>query len=173
MQAGFFWKDPWRGECHTSFLLAALVIFIRQARYARGFPCCSRCTLFLHPGSRSHLFFLRPHEFVQRAGEYLVLLPIYLIVLFYASVRSMKSSSITSFPGARRDHGYALSATETVALEIIPLQYQEILQENPQPVYYGRVTEQLGMTAGTVGKASSITSFMRSMTGALQQDQPS
>jgi hypothetical protein len=72
--------------------------------------------------------------------EYLVLLPIYVILLFYASIRVMKfifDYIIPEAPGVIFD--MLSNASETVARKAFR-QYQEILKTNPQPVYYGRVT---------------------------------
>jgi hypothetical protein len=71
--------------------------------------------------------------------EYLVLLPIYLVALFYLSVRTMKfilDHIVPEGPGMVMD---VLShATEKIAQEAYG-EYSRILDANPQPVYYGRV----------------------------------
>src|SRR5690606_11816146 len=85
-------------------------------------------------------FFLTPHPFISLQLEYLVLLPIYLLVLFYLSIRTMKfifDHIIPEAPGVIM--GMLSNATETVARKAFE-QYAEILENHPQPVYYGRVT---------------------------------
>jgi hypothetical protein len=67
-------------------------------------------------------------------------LPIYLFVLFYFSVRTMKfifDHIIPQAPGVIMD--MFSRATETVARKSF-FQYAEILEKEPAPVYYGRVT---------------------------------
>ena len=96
--------------------------------------------------------------------EYLVLLPIYLVAFFYLSVRVMKfifDHIIPQAPGVIMD--MLSNATETVAQKAFRM-YQEILKEDSQPVYYGRVTSDR-MWKATTGKACNIISFTRSTTG--------
>jgi hypothetical protein len=72
--------------------------------------------------------------------EYLVLFPIYVIALFYASMRAMRfifDYIIPEAPGVIFD--MLSNASETVARKAFR-QYQKILATHPQPVYYGRVT---------------------------------
>jgi hypothetical protein len=84
-------------------------------------------------------FFLTPHKFISIQVEYLVLLPIYIFALFYISVRVMKFIFDYIIPGgAWRDHGYVFTCHRDHRQEIIH-QYAEILTNEPQPVYYGRV----------------------------------
>lgn len=122
-------------------LLAALVIFIQASPIrARFFPAALAALAFVALEAIPVWFFLRPHKFVSAQVEYLVLLPVYLIVLFYASIRAMKfifDYIIPEAPGVIFD--MLSNASETVARKAFR-QYQEILKANPQPVYYGRVT---------------------------------
>lgn len=122
-------------------LLAALVIFIQASPIrARFFLAALAALIFFALEVVPIWFFLRPHEFVSVEVEYLVLLPIYVILLFYISVRVMKfifDNIIPQAPGVIMD--MLSNATETVADKSFR-QYQEILRSHPEPVYYGRVT---------------------------------
>ena len=122
-------------------LLAALIIFIQASPIrARFFPAALAALVFFALEAIPIWFFLRPHSFVSRQVEYLVMLPIYVIALFYASIRAMKfifDYIIPEAPGVIMD--MMSNASETVARKAFRL-YQKILMTNPQPVYYGRVT---------------------------------
>ena len=122
-------------------LLAALIIFIQASPIrARFFPAALAALFFFALEAAPIWFFLRPHAFISVQVEYLVLLPIYLIALFYVSIRVMKfifDQVIPEAPGVIFD--MLSNATETVARKSF-LQYREILQKDSQPVYYGRVT---------------------------------
>ena len=123
-------------------LFAALIIFIQASPIrVRFFPAALAAFFFFALEAAPIWFFLRPHEFISVQVEYLVLLPLYIILLFYMSVRVMKfifDHIIPQAPGVVMD--MLSNATETVAHKSFA-QYQEILQNEPQPVYYGRVTE--------------------------------
>jgi hypothetical protein len=123
-------------------LLAALVIFVQASPIrARFFPAALAALLFFALEAAPIWFFLRPHEFISVQVEYLILLPIYVILLFYVSVRVMKlifDHVIPQAPGVIMD--MLSNATETVARKSFQ-QYRQILLKDPQPVYYGRVTE--------------------------------
>ncbi len=122
-------------------LLAALIIFIQASPIrARFFPAALFALVFFALEAMPIWFFLRPHTFVSVQVEYLILLPIYVLLLFFVSVRVMKfifDQIIPEAPGVIFD--MMSNATETVARKSF-LQYREILQKDPQPVYYGRVT---------------------------------
>ena len=69
----------------------------------------------------------------------MILLPLYLFVLFYLSVRTMKfifDYIIPQAPGVIID--MFSRATETVPRKAFR-QYAKILEKEPQPIYYGRV----------------------------------
>jgi len=121
-------------------LLAALIVFIQASPIrARIFPAVLAALFFIALESAPIWFFLRPHSFISVQIEYLVLLPIYLFALFYLSVRTMKfifDYIIPEAPGVVMD--MLSRATETVARKSFR-QYVEILEKEPQPVYYGRV----------------------------------
>jgi hypothetical protein len=123
-------------------LLAALIILIQASPIrARFFPAALAALFFFALEAIPIWFFLRPHRFVSTRVEYLVLLPIYLIALFYASIRAMKfifDYIIPEAPGVIMD--MLSNASETVARKAFR-EYQKILAEHPQPVYYGRVTK--------------------------------
>jgi hypothetical protein len=122
-------------------VLAALVIFIQASPIrARFFFAAFAALVFLALEVIPIWFFLRPHAFISMQMEYLVLLPVYVILLFYASIRVMKfifDYIIPEAPGVIFD--MLSNASETVAHKAFR-QYQEILKTDPGPVYYGRVT---------------------------------
>lgn len=134
--------DGWRGVEVAALLalIAAFMIFIQISPIRlRVFPAAFAALFFFVLGAAPILFFLTPHSFVSVQIEYLVLLPIYLFALFYLSVRTMKfifDSIIPQAPGVIMD--MLSRATETVARKAF-YQYAEILEKEPQPVYYGRV----------------------------------
>lgn len=139
--AGWFIAG-WRGIEIAALLalIAAFVIFIQASPIRlRFFPAALIALSFFVLGATPILFFLTPHSFISVQIEYLVLLPIYLLVLFYLSVRTMKfvfDHIIPQAPGVIMD--MLSRATETVARKSF-YQYAEILEKDPQPVYYGRV----------------------------------
>lgn len=122
-------------------LLAAFLIYIWASPIRlRFFPAALAALFFFALEAAPIWFFLRPHPFISLQLEYLVLLPIYLFVLFYLSVRVMKfifDNIIPQGPGVLMD--MLSRATETVARKSF-FQYAEILEREPTPVYYGRVT---------------------------------
>jgi len=88
-------------------------------------------------------FFIRPSEFISVQLEYFVLFPIYLIILFYASLRLMKfilERIIPEGPGLIMD--MLSQATEKIAREAY-FQYARILEKEPNPVYYGRILHEI------------------------------
>ncbi len=122
-------------------LLAALIIYFQASPIRlRFFPAALAALFFFALEAAPIWFFLKPHSFISVQLEYLVLLPIYLFVLFYLSVRTMKfifDHIIPQGPGVIMD--MLSRATETVARKSF-FQYAEILEKEPNPVYYGRVT---------------------------------
>jgi len=139
--AGWF-ISGWRGVEAAALLalIAAFIIFIQASPIRlRFFPAALVALFFFVLGAAPILFFLTPHSFISVQIEYLVLLPIYLFTLFYLSVRTMKfifDNVIPQAPGVVMD--MLSRATETVARKSF-YQYVEILEKEPQPVYYGRV----------------------------------
>ncbi|RPI90514.1 MAG: hypothetical protein EHM40_18175 [Chloroflexi bacterium] len=139
--AGWF-LSGWRGVEAAALLalVAAFIIFIQASPIRlRFFPAALAALFFSILGAAPILFFLTPHSFISVQIEYLVLLPIYLLTLFYLSLRAMKlifDNIIPQAPGVVMD--MLSRATETVARKSF-YQYAEILEKEPQPVYYGRV----------------------------------
>jgi hypothetical protein len=139
--AGWLLAD-WRGVeiAAVLALVAAFVIYIRASPIRlRFFPAALAALFFFALEVAPIWFFLTPHSFVSVQVEYLVLLPIYVFALFYLSVRAMKlifDHIIPQAPGVVMD--MISRATETVARKSF-FQYAEILEKEPQPVYYGRV----------------------------------
>jgi hypothetical protein len=121
-------------------LVAAFMIFTQASPIRlRFFPAALAALFFFALEAIPVWFFLTPHSFISVQLEYLVLLPIYLFILFYFSVRTMKfifDHIIPQAPGVIMD--MFSRATETVARKSF-FQYAEILEREPDPVYYGRV----------------------------------
>jgi hypothetical protein len=140
--AGWF-ATGWRGIGIAAILalIAAFIIYIQVSPIRlRFFPAALASFFFFVLEVAPIWFFLTPHSFISVQLEYLVLLPIYLLVLFYLSVRTMKfifDYIIPEAPGVIMD--MLSNATETVARKSFG-QYVEILEGHPQPVYYGRVS---------------------------------
>jgi hypothetical protein len=72
-------------------LLAAFIIFIQASPIrVRIFPAAFATLIFVTLEAAPVWFFLTPHSFVSVQVEYLILLPIYLVVLFYLFIRSLR-----------------------------------------------------------------------------------
>jgi hypothetical protein len=133
----------WRGIGIAALLslVVAFIIYIQASPIRlRFFPAALAALFFFALEAAPIWFFLKPHSFISVQLEYLVLLPIYLFVLFYLSVRTMKfifDHIIPQAPGVIMD--MLSNATETIARKSF-FQYAEILEKEPNPVYYGRVT---------------------------------
>ena len=121
-------------------LVVAITIFIFASPIRlRIIPAAFAALFFIALEIAPIWFFLRPSEYVSIQVEYLILLPLYLIVLFYLSVRTMKfilERVVPEGPGMVMD--MLSQATEKIAQESF-LEYSKILEKDPQPVYYGRV----------------------------------
>ena len=121
-------------------LVVAITIFIFASPIRlRIIPAAFATLFFIALEIAPIWFFLRPSEYVSIQVEYLILLPLYLIVLFYLSVRTMKfilERVVPEGPGMVMD--MLSQATEKIAQESF-LEYSKILEKDPQPVYYGRV----------------------------------
>lgn len=139
--AGWF-LSGWGGVVGVAVLalVAAFIILIQASPIRlRFFLAASAALFFFVLGAAPVWFFLTPHVFVSVQIEYLILLPIYLLVLFFLSVRTMKfifDYIIPEAPGVIMD--MLSRSTETVARKSFH-QYAEILEKELQPVYYGRV----------------------------------
>ncbi|HUG33242.1 MAG TPA: hypothetical protein VMJ90_00630 [Anaerolineales bacterium] len=124
-------------------LIAALILFMLASTIRlRIIPAALAVLVFIALEAAPIWFFLRPSEYVSLTVEYLILFPIYLVLLFYLSIRTMKfifDRIIPEGPGLVMD---MLSlATETIARKSYFL-YEEILKKDPQPVYYARVVRE-------------------------------
>ena len=139
--AGWFLLG-WNGVVGAAIfaLIAALIIFIQASPIRLRFFLAATAALFFFAlGAAPVWFFLTPHVFISVQIEYLILLPIYLLALFYLSVRVMKfifDYIIPEAPGVVMD--MLSRATETIARKYF-WQNSEILEKEPQHVYYGRV----------------------------------
>jgi hypothetical protein len=124
-------------------LIAALIIFMAASPIRlRIIPAALAAFLFIGLEVAPVWFFLHPNRTIGIAVEYLVLLPIYLLVLFYMSVRTMKfilDHVIPEGPGLVMD--MLSQATERIAQEAYQ-QYAKILEKDQEPVYYGRVVRE-------------------------------
>ena len=138
-----WFASSWNGVGFVALLalFAAFLIYIQASPIRlRFFPAAIAAFFFFALEAVPVWFFLKPHSFISVQVEYLVLLPIYLFALFYISVRVMKfifDNIIPQGPGVIMD--LLSRATETVARKSF-FQYAEILEKEPAPVYYGRVT---------------------------------
>lgn len=141
---GWFFSG-WRGDgiALALALTAAFIIFIQASPIRlRIFPAIFVSVFFFLLEIAPIWFFLKPHPYISIQAEYFVLFPIYLIVLFYFSVRTMKfvfDRVIPELPGVLLD--IFSSATETVARKSYH-QYAEMTEEARKPVYYGRVLKE-------------------------------
>jgi len=121
-------------------LIAALLMFMYASPVRlRIIPAVLAALFFIVLEVLPIWFFLHQSKYVSIAVEYLIFLPIYLIGLFYLSVRTMKfvlDHIIPGIPGMVMD--VLSQATEKIAQEAY-LEYAKILEKNPQPVYYSRV----------------------------------
>lgn len=124
-------------------LIAALIIFMQASPIRlRIIPAALAALFFITLEILPIWFFLKPNQYVGVITEYLVLLPVYLIVLFYLSVRTMKfvlDHVIPEGPGLVMD--MLSQATERIAREAFH-QYEKILEKDSQPIYYGRVVRE-------------------------------
>ncbi|HEY5901131.1 MAG TPA: hypothetical protein VIU39_01175 [Anaerolineales bacterium] len=131
------------GIAVTASLLAALVLFMLASPIRlRIIPATFALFFFATLEVLPIWFFLRPHSFIGARLEYLVLLPIYVVLLFYLAVRTLKfmlDRIIPQGPGLIMD--MLSQATERIAQEAWRL-YAKLLEGDPQPVYYGRVVRE-------------------------------
>jgi len=121
-------------------LIAALIVFMLASPIRlRIIPAVLAALLFFALEVAPIWFFLRQSQYISIAVEYLVLLPIYLIGLFYLFMRTMKfilERVVPEAPGVIMD--MLSQATEKIAQESY-YQYAEISKKEPEPLYYGRV----------------------------------
>jgi hypothetical protein len=121
-------------------LSTALVLFMLASPIRlRIIPAMLAVLVFLTLGVAPVWLFFKPIPGVSMAVEYLVLLPIYLLLLFYWLMRTLKfiiERILPEGPGLVMD--MLSQSTEKIAKEAGIL-YAEILREHLQPAYYGRV----------------------------------
>lgn len=121
-------------------LAVALVIFMLASPIRlRIIPAALAVIVFLVLSIAPIWFFLEPRGYLSIEVEYLVLLPIYLLLLIYFLMKTLKfiiERILPEGPGLVMD--MLSQATEMIARGAYLL-YAEILREHPQPVYYGRV----------------------------------
>ena len=124
-------------------LSTALVLFMLASPIRlRIIPAMLAVLVFLVLGIAPIWLFFKPIPGVSIAVEYLVLLPIYLLFLFYLLVRTLKfmiEKILPEGPGMVMD--MLSQSTEKIAKEAAR-QYAEIIREHRQPTYYGRVVRE-------------------------------
>ncbi|MBL8063253.1 MAG: hypothetical protein JNK32_09560 [Anaerolineales bacterium] len=124
-------------------LAAALVLFMLVSPIRlRIIPAVLAVLAFLILGIAPVWLFFKPIPGLSIAVEYLVLLPIYILLLFYLLMRVLKymiEHILPEGPGLVMD--MLSQATEKIAVEAYH-QYAEILKDYHQPVYYGRVLQE-------------------------------
>ncbi len=124
-------------------LMAALIIFMLASPIRlRIIPAAFAALFFIVLEVMPIWFFLHPSQYISIAVEYLILLPIYLSVLFYLSVRTMNfvlDALTPELPGMMLD--VLSQATEKIAQEAYA-EYSKILIKESEPVYYGRILRQ-------------------------------
>ena len=127
----------------TAAGMAALIIFMLASPIRlRIIPAVFATLFFFTLEVLPIWFFLTPNPYLGITLEYLILFPIYLFLLFYLSVRTMKfilSNIIPEGPGLIMD--MLSQATEKIAQEAYLL-YAKILEQYPQPAYYGSLVRE-------------------------------
>lgn len=127
----------------TLALVAALILFMQASPIRlRIIPAAFATCVFVGLEILPVWFFLRPHSFVSAAVEYRVLLPIYVILLFYFFIRTIKfifDRIIPEAPGVVMD--MLSQATERIAQRAYQ-QYAKTIKRDACPTYYGRVMEE-------------------------------
>ncbi len=122
-----------------SLIAGSILFMLASPVRLRIIPAALAALIFIILEVAPIAFFVHPNRQIGIAVEYLVLLPIYLIILFYLSVRTMKfilEHVVPEGPGMVMD--ILSHATEKIAQEAYS-EYSKILETHPQPVYYGRV----------------------------------
>ncbi|MDD2922324.1 MAG: hypothetical protein PHQ36_08560, partial [Anaerolineales bacterium] len=135
----FFGRTGIEIDLLLSFLVALFLFMLVSPVRLRIIPSMLAVFVFCGLSFAPIWFFLRPNESIGVAVEYLIALPIYAAVLFYALILILKFTIdriIPEGPGMVMD--MLSRATEKVAQEAYA-QYADILEKDSQPVYYGRV----------------------------------
>jgi hypothetical protein len=125
-------------------LSAALVLFMLASPIRlRIIPAILAVLAFLILGVAPVWLFFEPIPGISIAVEYFILLPIYLLLLFYLLMRTLKLIIERILPESSGLIMDMLSqATEKIAWQA-GLLYAEILQEHRKPVYHGRVIREM------------------------------
>jgi hypothetical protein len=130
-------------------LIAALILFMQASPIRlRIIPAGIAALFFVTLEVLPIWFFLHPSPYISIAVEYLVLLPLYLLILGYLSIRTMKfvfDHVIPEGPGLMMD--MLSQATERIAREAY-FAYAKILEKDSQPVYYGRAIRETDSQGG-------------------------
>ena len=126
-------------------LAAALVLFMLVSPIRlRIIPAMLAVLFFLVLGIAPIWLFFKPMQGVSIAVEYFILLPIYLLLLFYLLMRTLKfmiERILPEGPGLVMD--MLSQSTEKIAQQA-GLLYADVLRKHRQPVYYGRVLRETG-----------------------------
>jgi hypothetical protein len=141
LAAGWFFA-AWFGmeaALMLSLIAASVIFMLASPIRLRSIPAALAALIFSSFGVVPTWFFLHRSIYVSIQVEYFLLFPIYLIGLFYLSIRTMKlllDHVLPEGPGLIMD--MLSQATEKIAQESFFL-YTEILAKTPDPLYYGRV----------------------------------
>jgi len=124
----------------TGSLIVALVLFMLASPIRlRIIPAMLAVTVFLVLVIAPVWLFLNPMPNVSIAVEYFVFLPLYLVILLFLLIRTLKfviERILPEGPGLVMD--MLSQATEKIAQEAYK-QYAAILKKHHQAVYYGRI----------------------------------
>ncbi len=125
-------------------LVSAFIIFmITSPIRLRIIPAVFVSILFIVLEILPIWFFRNSHEdYISIEIEYYILLPVYLVILFYLFIRTLKfifERIIPEAPGILMD--MISQATERIAQDSFK-QYAKIVEKDNQPVYYGRIVRE-------------------------------
>jgi hypothetical protein len=126
----------------VSFIAALILFMLASPVRLRIIPASLAALFFISFEITPIWFFLHRNQYISAMVEYLLLFPIYLIILFYLSVRAMKfilDRVVPEGPGMIMD--MLSQATEKIARESY-FEYVKILEKDSCPVYYGRVLQE-------------------------------
>jgi len=141
LAAGWFAYGAAGVEVALSILLIVLLILFMLVSpiRLRIIPATLAVSFFFVLGIAPVWLFFRPIPGVSIAVEYLILLPVYLLLLFYLLIQTLKfiiEKILPEGPGLIMD--MLSQSTERVAVAAGKL-YADILRKHFQPVYYGQV----------------------------------
>jgi hypothetical protein len=126
----------------TSLSVALVLFMLASPIRLRIIPAMLAVLAFIVLGIAPIWFFFEPIPGISIAIEYFVLLPLYLLMLFYLLMRTLKyiiEKILPEGPGLVMD--MLSQATERIAVQAGEL-YAEILKKHHKPVYYGRVVHE-------------------------------